>query len=105
MSKRPFDAAAVNWVTVEADSYQLEPDGTDFQCEDPGRLVVVCGENATRHRGVEVGAHADGVASVWIPTGARVFWLPDSRDDDDPGQPWESRLREIEQGTWVFLSP
>jgi hypothetical protein len=66
-------------------------------------LVVVCGDDETRHRGVEVAFRQEGQVTVWVPSGGRVFWLPESGDDDSPDEPWETRLREFDpwSHTWV----
>jgi hypothetical protein len=103
MSDRPFDAAHVNWVTVFAADFVFEPFCTEFKPVEPGTLVVVCGDNETRHRGVEVDFHPDGQVAVWVPIGGRVFWLPNWGAGDSPDEPWESRLREFDplSNTWV----
>src|SRR3954471_12735752 len=96
MSEGPFNAANVSWVSVSAPEFFFEPYGTEFKPLGAGSLIVVCGDNDTRHRGVEVSLVGGVSASVWVPTGARVFWLPEIRAGDRLDEPLETRLVEID---------
>jgi hypothetical protein len=105
-SERPFDAAKKHWVTVSAAEFFFEPYCTELKPVGGGRLVVVYGDDDTRHRGVEVALLEGGAAAVWVPASGRVFWLPELADVDEPNEPWETRLREFDHksGTPVAAS-
>lgn len=104
---RAFDAASEDWVSVKAAGFFFEPYCTEFEPPESGEIVVLFGGGDTRHRGVEVELTEDGRASVWVPSGGRVFWLPGLVHGQSLHEPWETRLREFdyESGTWAASDP
>jgi hypothetical protein len=99
-----FDAADVHWVSIDASEFFFEPYCAEFRPPGAGQLIIVCGVNPTRHRGVEVSLH-DDVASVWVPTGARTFWLPAIGEGDNRDEPWEGRLQVFDHESGVLSAP
>jgi hypothetical protein len=104
-SDRPFAAADQDWVIVRDARFFFEPWCTDFEPDKPGQLVVLLGDDVTRHRGVDVSVEEGGLTVVWVPQGGRSFWLPDLVEGQSADEPWELRLREFdhESGTRVVV--
>jgi hypothetical protein len=92
---KQFDAAIDQWVSVCAAEFFFEPYCVEFKPPGPGSIVIVYGNNDTRHRGVEIDLQADGNANIWVPTGGRVFWRPELSPEDLPDGPWETRLQPV----------
>lgn len=102
---RGFDAADENWVSVAAARFFFEPHCTEFEPTQPGQLIVLFGNDDTRHRGVQIRLVESGLAIVWVPPRGRAFWLPDLVGGQSAHAPWEGRLREFdhESGARVVI--
>jgi len=90
----PFDPASEDWVMVSGQGFFFEPIGAEFAPPMAGSVVVTFGNRADGHCGVEV-TYNDGFASIWMPAGARAYWLADSADTRKQA-PWETRLAELD---------
>lgn len=94
-----FDPATSDWTDVRAPFYFFEPWCGEFTPPGPGSVVVALGVGKDRHRGLHVDVWDDGKGvSLWPPSGARTFWLPDAAPDDHSA-PWKTRLRELDSFT------
>ena len=79
---------------VSGNGFFFEPIGAEFVPPVTGSVVVTFGNRVDRHRGVEV-TYNDGFASIWMPSGARAYWLADSVGSGEQA-PWETRLAELD---------
>jgi hypothetical protein len=83
---------------VDGQRFVFEPWGAEFVPAESGRVLIAFGDDATRHRGIEISLLDDGWVSVWMPARSEAFWLASASTD---AKPWETDLTAIdyERGT------
>lgn len=95
-----FNLADEDWVIVGARAFFFEPWGSQFEPATEGQVVVRFGGTPTRLRGVDVTVLEGGWVSLWLPEGARTYWLPN--EGRLPDVPWETMLLPLDHERGVL---
>lgn len=99
---KAFKPADEDWVVVGARAFFFEPWGSQFEPETAGQVLVRFGTQRDHHRGVEVSVLDDGWVSLWLPEGARTYWLPPDLGREEP---WETALQPLDYQRGVLGFP